>query len=172
MSKVLFKINTPLSVYRPIDSRMVNDIRKFAWKCGLETCANNLYLPVMSCDDKCNWHDYKPDETKISVSIDGLKATEHGIGLKLKPYTYLNSCQKRYSSLPCMQYESIIYLTRSTNTENVNMHQVFDKKLVLDSECHCDNLHPLSETVIEEVIPEDVDPEIWEYMTPSQKRLW
>jgi len=172
MSKVLFKINTPLSVYRPVDSKAMDIIRKFAWKCGLETCANNLYLPIMGCDDKCNWHDYKPDQNKISVSIDGLKATEHGIGLKLKPYAYLNSCQKRYSSLPCTMYESIIYLTRSTDTENINMHTVFDQKIILDSECHCEALTELNESEIKEQIPEDVDPEIWEYMTPAQKRLW
>lgn len=172
MAEIVFKLNTPLSVYRPVDKKLAESLRQYAWKCGLDTCAENFYLPVMSCDEPCNWHDNKPEMTCISVSVDGLKATKHGIGLKLKPYTFLNSCEKRYSSLPCQTYEPIVYLTRSTNTENINMHTVYPGKLILEAEKQCEVLLELKESTIEEMIPEDVDPDIWKYMTPAQKRLW
>lgn len=172
MKRTIFKLDAPISVFRPVDPKLGKTLREFAWDCGLETCAQNFYLPVMSCDEPCNWHDYRPNTTHISVSVDGLKATEHGIGLKLKPYTYLNNCQKRYSSLPCHNYEPIIYLTRSTDTRNVNMHEVYRGKILLGGECHSESLMELNEIKVSELIPEDVDPEIWKYMTPEQKRLW
>jgi|11_taG_2_1085331.scaffolds.fasta_scaffold00551_12 hypothetical protein len=167
----IFRKDSPLSVYRPVSKNCSNTLREYARKCGITDCYEQFYLPIKSTEGPCDWHQYRPNKETLSVSTTGLVQTEYGIGLQLKEYKFLNECTDAYS-MDGTEFDSIIYLTSSINVEDINMSKVFEEKIIVRGEVHSESFPIHEETKIEEVIPEGIDPELWQFLTPAQKRLW
>lgn len=167
----IFKKDAPLAVYRPVSKKCSKDLREYARQCGIQNCYEEFYLPVKSTEGPCDWHQYRPNKETLSASTVGLVQTEYGIGLQLKEYRFLKECTDAYA-MDGTEYTPIIYLSSSTDVDNINTSKVFENKIIVRGEVHAEAFPVHEETQIKEIIPEGIDPELWQFLTPAQKRLW
>lgn len=170
--KSIFKSNTPLFVYREVSDCCDADLKSFAAKLGLTNCFETFIMPVKNITEPCNWHDYKPNEQTVKVSSTGIIVDEYGVGLMLREYDFLKKCQEHYS-LEGKDFVPVIYMAPAEAEKELNTDQaVYGNKIVLNEELHAESMPEFKGVKPTEIIPESVDPDLWNYLTPEQKRLW
>lgn len=169
MTDIVFK-KDKLAAYRLVSEESIEAIREYAYKVGFDTISESLFLTIGKVDNEVNWRDYERKCNRLKVTVEGLVTTEDGIAIKTKTYNYLNETANDYDE---SLYDGLIYLTDCIDkTRKIDFNRPFEGRITLLPESYSTEFPLLEQREIEVIIPEGVDPSLWEYLTPEQKRLW